>query len=54
MLFSLVHYGCATTTWTIYRETGSVKGTLWSNLMPVSIAVRACVAVAQLAWLLTG
>jgi ferrous iron transport protein B len=47
MLFSLLHYPCATTTWTIYRETGSVKWTLWSNLMPLTIAVVVCGLVAQ-------
>ena len=32
MLFSLLHYPCSTTTWTIWRETRSVKWTIWSNL----------------------
>lgn len=52
MLFSLLHYPCATTTWTIYRETRSVKWTLWSNLMPLTIAVVVCALVAQTARLL--
>ena len=47
MLFSLLHYPCTTTTWTIYRETGSVKWTLWANLMPLTLAVLVCAAVAQ-------
>ncbi|MCG3138935.1 MAG: Fe(2+) transporter FeoB [Phycisphaerae bacterium] len=52
MLFSLLHYPCATTTWTIYRETGSVKWTIWSNLMPLILAVVVCASVAQLSrWL---
>ncbi len=46
MLFSLLHYPCATTTWTIYRETRSVRWTLWSNLMPLAIAFAVCVVVA--------
>ncbi len=46
MLFSLLHYPCSTATWTIYRETGSVKWTLWANLMPLSIAIVTCTAVA--------
>jgi len=54
MLFSLLHYPCATTTWTIYRETGSIKWTVWSNLMPLTIALLACGAVAQLHGLVTG
>jgi ferrous iron transport protein B len=52
MLFSLLHYPCATTTWTIYRETRSVKWTIWSNLMPLSIALVVCFAVAQISRLL--
>jgi len=54
MLFSLLHYPCATTTWTIYRETGSVKWTLWSNLMPLTIAVLVCGLVATLGRLVAG
>ncbi len=49
MLFSLLHYPCATTTWTIYRETGSVKWTLWANLMPLTLALIACALVANVA-----
>jgi ferrous iron transport protein B len=47
MLFSLLHYPCTTTTWTIYRETRSVKWTLWSNLMPLSLAIIVCALVAH-------
>ncbi len=47
MLFSLLHFPCTTTTWTIYRETGSIKWTLWANLMPLTLAIVACMAVAQ-------
>ncbi len=54
MLFSLLHYPCATTTWTIYRETGSWKWTIFSNLMPLALALLACAAVAQTARLLSG
>ena len=54
MLFSLLHFPCATTTWTIYRETGSVKWTVWSNLMPLGIAITFCVVVAQVGRLLTS
>ncbi len=54
MLFSLLHYPCATTTWTIYRETRSVKWTVWSNLMPLTLAVLFCAAVAQLGRLFGG
>ena len=54
MLFSLLHYPCATTTWTIYRETRSVKWTLWANLMPLTLAILVCTAVARTARLLGG
>ena len=43
---SLPHYPCATTTWPIYCETGSLKWILWSNLMPLTIIVVECVSVA--------
>ena len=46
MLFSLLHFPCGTTTWTIYRETRSVKWTVVANLMPLALAVVACAVVA--------
>ena len=49
MLFCLLHYPCATTTWTIYRETRSWKWTAWANLMPLTLAILACGAVAMIA-----
>lgn len=48
MLFSLLHYPCSTTSWTIWKETRSVKWTLISNLMPLSIAFLATFIVAQI------
>jgi ferrous iron transport protein B len=54
MLFSLLHYPCATTTWTIYRETGSVKWTLVANLMPLAIAMVVCACVAQVHRFIAG
>ncbi len=48
MLFSLLHYPCSTTTWTIYKETKSVKWTLISNILPLSIAFIICFIVYQL------
>jgi ferrous iron transport protein B len=47
MLFSLLHYPCGTTSWTIYKETGSWKWTVFANLMPLGLAILACGAVAQ-------
>ncbi len=52
MLFSLLHYPCATTTWTIWRETRSVKWTILANLMPLTLAVLVCAAVARVGRLL--
>jgi ferrous iron transport protein B len=52
MLFSLLHYPCTTTSLTIYRETRSWKWTLLANVVPLTIAVLVCAAVAQTArWL---
>jgi ferrous iron transport protein B len=45
MLFSLLHYPCSTTTWTIYKETRSVKWTIISNLLPLTIAFIVCFVV---------
>lgn len=39
MLFSLLHNPCGTTIWTILRETGSRKWTIFGALMPVAIGV---------------
>jgi len=47
MLFSLLHFPCGTTLWTIARETKSVKWTLLAFLIPTSIAVVVCFLVAQ-------
>ncbi|GAB1349000.1 nucleoside recognition domain-containing protein [Ignavibacteriales bacterium] len=35
MLFSLLHNPCSTTIYTIYKETGSIKWTLFSTFMPI-------------------
>ncbi|WP_291578895.1 ferrous iron transport protein B [Clostridium sp. UBA6640] len=42
MLFSLLHFPCGTTIWTIKKETGSNKWTLVSFLMPTAIAIMVC------------
>jgi ferrous iron transport protein B len=46
MLFSLLHNPCGTTIWTIWRETRSVKWTLFGALMPLAIAIVVCAFVA--------
>ena len=47
MLFSVLHYPCATATHTIWKETGSVKWTLLSNMIPLAVAFLACFIVSQ-------
>lgn len=38
MLFSLLHYPCSTTLWTIYRETQSLKWTVAAAAIPTTVA----------------
>ena len=52
MLFTLLHYPCSTTTWTIWKETRSVKWTVVSNLLPLAVALAVCFTLAQVAGLL--
>lgn len=52
MLFSLLHFPCGTTLWTIRKETGSSKWTILSALIPTAIAVAVCFIVTQGARLL--
>ncbi|HBG22777.1 MAG TPA: iron transporter FeoB, partial [Peptococcaceae bacterium] len=52
MLFSLLHYPCGTTILTIYKETKSIKWTVFSVLMPLAVAVIVTLIVAQTAFLL--
>lgn len=47
MLFSLIHNPCSTTIYTIYKETGSVKWTIFSSLFPVVLGLIVCFLVAQ-------
>lgn len=42
MLFSLLHFPCSTTLWTIKKETGSYKWTFISFLIPTVIAFVVC------------
>lgn len=42
MLFSLLHWPCSTTLWTIKKETGSIKWTIVSFLIPTAIAFVVC------------
>lgn len=42
MLFSLLHWPCSTTLWTIKKETGSIKWTLLAMLIPTAVAFIVC------------
>ncbi|MFZ1289395.1 MAG: nucleoside recognition domain-containing protein, partial [Melioribacteraceae bacterium] len=48
MLFSLIHNPCSTTIYTIYKETGSMKWTIFSTLFPVVLGLIVCFLVAQI------
>ncbi len=48
MLFSLLHNPCSTTIYTIYKETGSLKWTVFSTLLPVVMGILLTFAVAQI------
>jgi ferrous iron transport protein B len=48
MLFSLVHNPCSTTLYTIYKETGSLKWTAVSALLPVGMGLALTFFVAQI------
>jgi ferrous iron transport protein B len=47
MLFSLLHFPCGTTIFTIHKETGSGKWTLLSFLLPTLVAFVVCFLTAQ-------
>ena len=52
MLFSLNHWPCGTTLWTIRKETQSWKWTWVSFLVPTLTGILLCIIVAQGARLL--
>ncbi len=52
MLFSLMHFPCGTTLWTIRKETRSWKWTLVSFLVPTAAGIVICFVVAQTVHLL--
>lgn len=47
MLFSLLHNPCSTTIYTIYKETKSVKWTVFASIMPVILGFIVTFLVAQ-------
>lgn len=48
MLFSLLHNPCSTTLYTIYKETGSFRWTMWAALLPLGLGIVVCFLVARL------
>jgi ferrous iron transport protein B len=48
MLFSLLHNPCSTTIYTIYKETQSVKWTVFASVMPVVLGFIVTFLVAQI------
>lgn len=48
MLFSLLHFPCGTTLFTIYKETKSAKWTFLAFLIPTVIAILVCFVTAQI------
>jgi len=53
MLFSLLHNPCSTTIFTIYKETRSLKWTIFSTLLPVAMGIFVTFIVAQV-WMYFG
>ncbi|NLC67876.1 MAG: ferrous iron transporter B, partial [Clostridiaceae bacterium] len=47
MLFTLMHFPCGTTLWTIRKETQSIKWTLASFATPTAAGIITCIAVAN-------
>ena len=54
MLFSLLHNPCSTTIYTIYKETGSIKWTTISTLLPVVMGIVITFFTAQIWRLFAG
>lgn len=52
MLFSLMHYPCGTTLWTIRKETQSAKWTFASFLIPTVTGIVVCFVITQVVRLL--
>ncbi|MCT4606017.1 MAG: ferrous iron transporter B [Marinisporobacter sp.] len=52
MIFSLLHFPCGTTLWTIKKESGSSKWTVFAAVMPTIIAFITCFIITQGARLL--
>lgn len=53
MLFSLMHWPCSTTIWTIKKESESLKWTTLSVLIPTVVGIIICFVVASVARIFT-
>ena len=49
VLFSLMHWPCSTTLWTIRKETGSWRWTVLAFLLPTVVGITLCFLVATVA-----
>lgn len=54
MFFSLLHYPCATTLYTIWKECGRVRWAVLAAVIPLLVAASVTLAVAQVARLVAG
>ena len=48
IIFFLFHWPCATTCMTVYRESGSVKWTLWAVVIPTALGTVLCILLHHL------
>ena len=48
ILFSLLHFPCATTLMTVKKETGSLKWTVFAAVLPTAFGLAACLLVTHL------
>ncbi len=53
MIFTLCHFPCSTTVITLYKESRSVKWTLWSVVLPTAVGIILCSAFNLLAGILS-
>lgn len=49
MVFSLFHWPCSTTCWTIWKETKSLRWTVFSFLLPTAFGLGICFLIATVA-----
>lgn len=47
MIFSLLHFPCGTTVWTIKKESGSMKWAMFGTIMPTAIAIIVLFTITQ-------